>query len=139
MNEPNDQAISVNRASNLRELREIVSIVHAEMDSARNRRYIDYVHFHRWTEILREALGCDYTDSSWLQSIGFTKDATQDNYRLKNWLVLKCDAGKWQAYSVKSSHWHYLCDVDRREEVINLINALKLNTNNTRSNNVLEK
>jgi hypothetical protein len=69
----------------------------------------------------------EHTDSFWLQSIGFIKDAISQHYRIKNWLVITCEEGKWQAYSVKSSHWHYLCDVDRREDVTNLVSALKLN------------
>lgn len=108
-------------------LHEIASVVHAEMDSALNRNAIEREHIHRWGAMLREGLGSEYTDSSWLQSIGFIKDTTSQHYRMKNWFVLTCEAGKWQAYSVKSSHWHYLCDVDRREDVTKLISALKLN------------
>jgi hypothetical protein len=127
MNEPKDQATGTPSACHCPALREIVSVVHAEMDSAWNRGAIQREHVHRWGAMLRDALGSEYTDSSWLQSIGFIKDATRHYYRMNNWLVLKCEAGKWQAYSVKSSHWHYLCDVDLRKEVTDLINALKLN------------
>ena len=127
MNEPKDQATGTLRACHCSALRDIVSVVHAEMDSAWNRNAIEREHVHRWGSMLREGLGSEYTDSSWLRSIGFIRDAASDNYRMKNWLVLKCDAGKWHAYSVKSSHWHYLCDVDRREDVTRLVAALKLN------------
>ncbi|TWU17171.1 hypothetical protein Pla52o_53460 [Novipirellula galeiformis] len=95
------------------------------MDSAWNRDAVQREHVHRWGGMLRDALGSQYTDSTWLKSIGFVEDVNK-HYRMKNWLVLVCEAGKWMAYSVKSSHWHFLCDVERREDVTSLISALKL-------------
>jgi hypothetical protein len=56
------------------------------------------------------------TDSQWLKSIGFVENTNKD-YVLAGWLVITCEHGKWSAYSVKSSHWHYLCGVDLREDV----------------------
>lgn len=38
------------------ELREVVSVVHAEMDSAWNRDSIQREHVHRWGKMLRDAL-----------------------------------------------------------------------------------
>ena len=72
------------------------------------------------------ALGSVYTDSQWLKSIGFVEDTNKD-YILGGWLVITCEHGKWNAYSVKSSHWHYLCAVALREDVTRLVAALKLN------------
>ena len=66
-----------------------------------------------------------YTNSEWLKSIGFDETASKD-YTLCGWLVLKCNQGQWQAYSVKSSHWHFLCAVDLRSEVLALVSGLKL-------------
>ena len=69
-----------------------------------------------------------YTDSQWLKSIGFVEDSNKD-YVLAGWLVITCEAGKWNAYSVRSSHWHFLCGVEFREHVEILVSALKLSDN----------
>ncbi len=66
-----------------------------------------------------------YTDSPWLKSIGFIEDTNKD-YVLCGWLVITCESGNWSAYSVRSSHWHYLCGVNLRDEVTMLVAALKL-------------
>jgi hypothetical protein len=65
------------------------------------------------------------TDSQWLVSIGGKKqDSSQIAFA--GWLVFSCDAGKWNAYSVRSSHWHLLVDADRRCDVYRLLAALNL-------------
>jgi hypothetical protein len=107
-------------------LRDLLGVLHAEMDVAWNRESVSREQVHRWGCMIREALGSVYTDSQWLKSIGFVEDTNKD-YILGGWLVITCEHGKWSSYSVKSSHWHYLCAVDLREDVTRLVAALKLN------------
>jgi hypothetical protein len=121
-NEPQDDAIALDCST----IRDAVEIVSTEMDLASGSYTVSHEQVRRWAGILRESLD-EYTDSTWLQSIGFTEDESK-NYRLRGWLRLTCDSGQWQAYSVKSSHWHFLCVVDLRSEVRSLISALKLNS-----------
>ena len=108
-------------------IKDLLGVIHAEMDVAWSRDSISREQVHRWGLMIREALGGLYTDSQWLKSIGFIEDVNKD-YILDGWLVITCEYGKWSAYSVKSSHWHFLCSVDFREDVLRLVSALKLNT-----------
>lgn len=108
-------------------LREMVSLVIDEMDSALSRCAITREHIDRWGTMLRETLGCEYTDSAWLESIGFVRlDGDRPQYRMNNWLTLRCDAGQWNAYVKSGPLLERLCSVDKKEEVLNLIKALKL-------------
>ncbi len=61
-------------------------------------------------------------DGVWLKSIGFVESSDKD-YVLGGWLVIACESGKWRAYIAKSSHWHCLCVVDTREDVMRLVTA----------------
>ena len=108
-------------------LRDIVSLVHAEMDSAWNRNAIQREHVHRWGKMLRVALEPDDlepVDSTWLGSFAVKKSNYE--YRVGG-VEFSCDAGQWIAYSFDgNTHYHKLTEVDTRHDVRSLLRALRL-------------
>jgi len=123
---PEPESESASRSSHCYALRDIVSLVHAEMDSAWNRDAIQREHVHRWGKMLRVALEPDDlepVDSTWLGSFASKKS----NYQYTVGVVeFSCDAGQWIAYSHGSSHYHKLTEVDTRRDVRSLLRAMRL-------------
>lgn len=114
-------------ASDSSTLRDIVSIVHAEMDSVWNRKAIQREHVHRWGKALLVALEPDDlepVDSTWLGSFAVKKSNYE--YRVGG-VEFSCAEGQWIAYSFDgNTHYHKLTEVDTRRDVRSLLRALRL-------------
>jgi len=130
MTKPKDSQ-AVDGSSVCSTLRDIVCIVHDEMDSAWNRDKVQREHVHRWGKMLRVALEPDDqepVDSTWLATFAIKK---ANHQYVKGVIQFDCEAGQWIAYSHIerkhiASHYHKLTEVDTRRDVRSLLRALRL-------------